>query len=238
MKAIVRACSPLALLPLLLPFLPAAPAGAAELTGRVDLVSNGSRVPGAAGRAVVYYVPDRSNGPARSAGSARQRMTTQGKEFQPRVLVVPEGGSVAFPNLDPILHNVFSVSEAARFDLGLYGRGESKDVRFEEAGVVRIFCNVHHDMVGYVLVVDTPHHASPDGQGTFRLLDLPPGRGTLTVWHEQTDTWSRRVDVPETGGSPLTIRMELSKPLIPPHLDKSGRSYRQRRRDRYRGRED
>lgn len=238
MKAIVRACSPLALLPLLLPLLPASPAGAAELTGRVDVVSKGSRVPGAAGRAVVYYVPDRPGGPARPDGSSRQRMATQRKEFEPRVLVVLEGGTVAFPNQDPILHNVFSVSEPARFDLGLYGRGESKDVRFEEAGVVRVFCNVHHDMVGYVLVVDTPHHTRPDGQGTFRLLGLPPGRGTLTVWHEQTDTWTRRVDVPETGGSPLAIRLELSKPLIPPHLDKSGRSYRGRHRDRYRGRGD
>ena len=234
MKTIARACTLLALLTALPTLLPATPAEAAELTGRVDVVSKGRQVPGAAGRAVIYFEPDQPSHQTRT-GSEPQEMVTRRKEFSPRVLVVPEGGTVAFPNQDPILHNVFSVSEPARFDLGLYGRGKSKDVRFGEEGVVRVFCNVHHDMVGYVLVVDTPHHTSPDGRGTFRLLDVPAGRGTLTVWHEQSDPWSRRIDVPETGGSPLTIQLELSKPLIPPHLDKSGRSYRQRRRDRYRG---
>lgn len=237
MKAIVRACSILALLPLLPPLVAATPAEAAELAGRVLVTSKGRSVPGAASGAVVYFEPDRSDGPARSGGGdpETQEMVTRRKEFSPRVLVVEKDGAVSFPNRDPILHNVFSVSEAARFDLGLYGRGKAERVTFQAPGVVRIFCNVHHDMVGYVLVVETPHHGSPDDRGSFRLTGLPEGPGTLTVWHEQAEPWSRRVTLSGSGNRPLEVELELSKPRIPPHLDKSGRSYRERRRDRYRG---
>lgn len=213
------------------------PAAAAELSGRVEVVSKGRSAPGEAGRAIVYFEPDRppSHGARRSAPEV-QEMVTERKEFSPRVLVVETDGAVSFPNRDPILHNVFSVSDVARFDLGLYGRGKAERVRFDEAGVVRVFCNVHHDMVGYVLVVDTPHHGRPDARGSFRLTGLPPGPGTLTVWHEQAEPWSRRIDVPASGTpSPVAARLEITKPRIPPHLDKSGRSYGARKRDRYRG---
>lgn len=71
--------------------------------------------------------------------------------------MVPAGSTVRFPNQDSILHNVFSVSRANRFDLGLYRRGEGKSATFRQPGVVRVFCNVHHSMVAYVVVVETPH---------------------------------------------------------------------------------
>jgi hypothetical protein len=82
-------------------------------------------------------------------------------------------------------------------------------------------------------VLDTPFHTAPDARGSFRLRDLPPGPGTLTVWHEQAEPWTARVTVPAAG--PVVARVELTKPRIPPHLDKFGRSYLERRRDRYRG---
>jgi plastocyanin len=213
----------------------AAPAGAADLVGRVEVLAKGRPSAGQASQAVVWFEPDRGGGapaPARPL-----EMVTRKKEFQPRVLVALRGATVAFPNRDPILHNVFSVSEARPFDLGLFGTGEAGRVRFEKGGVVRVFCNVHHDMVGYLLVLDTPHHAAPEASGAFRLRGLPAGPGTLTVWHEQAEPWSARVEVPAGGAAapPVEVRLELSKPRIPPHLDKLGRSYRERRRDRYRG---
>jgi hypothetical protein len=164
-------------------------------------------------------------------------MVTRRKEFDPRVVVAPRGATVAFPNRDPILHNVFSVSEARPFDLGLFGTGEAGRVRFDKAGVVRVFCNVHHDMVGYLLVLDTPFRAVPEPSGAFRLRDLPAGPGTLTVWHERAEPWRLRLVIPASGAAhaPVEARVELTKPRIPPHLDKLGRSYRERRRDRYRG---
>lgn len=207
------------------------PAAAAELVGRVEVVSKGRSVPGQAGQTVVWFEPDRRV-PVEPPGRTPE-MTTRRKEFTPRVLVTRRGATVVFPNQDPILHNVFSVSGPRPFDLGLLGEGETGRVRFERPGVVRIFCNVHHDMVGYVLVLDTPFHASPDPRGTFRLRDLPPGPGTLTVWHEQAEPWTARLDLPAAG--PVRARVELTRPRIPPHLDKFGRSYLQRRRDRYRG---
>lgn len=209
----------------------AGPSAAADLVGRVEVVSKGRAVPGQAAQTVVWFEPDR---PAESAPPERAlEMTTRRKEFTPRLLVAERGATVAFPNRDPILHNVFSVSDPRPFDLGLLGEDEAGRVRFERPGVVRVFCNVHHDMVGYVLVLDTPFHASPDARGDFRLRGLPPGPGTLTVWHEQAEPWTAHLTLPAAG--PVEARVELTKPRIPPHLDKFGRSYLQRRRDRYRG---
>jgi len=209
-------------------------AGAAELAGRVEVVVKGRSAPGEASQAVVWFEPDRAAAPAVPARPLE--MVTRKKEFTPRVLVAPRGATVAFPNRDPILHNVFSVSEARPFDLGLFAAGEAGRVRFDNGGVVRVFCNVHHDMVGYLLVLETPFHAAPDAAGGFRLAGLPPGPGTLTVWHEQAEPWSRRLTIPASGapGAPVEVRIELTKPRVPPHLDKFGRSYRERRRDRYR----
>ena len=213
-------------------------AGAADLPGRVEAVGGGRPTPGQASRAVVWFEPDEPvlGATAEPDDGEPPEMITRRKEFTPRVLVVPEGATVAFPNRDPILHNVFSVSEPRPFDLGLYGRGEVGRVRFPRAGVVRIFCNVHHDMVGYVVVLDTPCHGRPEADGRFRLTGLPPGPGTLRVWHEQAEPFSARVEVPEVGSAnPVTVPLDLERPRIPPHLDKFGRSYRERRGSRYRG---
>jgi plastocyanin len=180
---------------------------------------------------VVYYVPDRPTGPVEPLEETAE-MATRGKEFEPRVLTVPRGSTVAFPNRDPILHNVFSVSDPYRFDLGLYGGGDSESVTFDRPGVVRVFCNVHHEMVGYVLVLDTRHSARPDAQGRFRLTGLPAGEGELTVWHEQAEPWTRRIRIP---AGTVAVRLELTKPKIPPHRNKFGRSYRRFGRNRYDG---
>lgn len=212
----------------------AASVGAGEIAGRVEATTKGRPSPGQASLAVVYFEPDR---PVQPGTAGNLEMVTERKEFSPRVLVAPRGATVAFPNRDPILHNAFSVSEPRPFDLGLHGEGEIGRVSFPDAGVVRVFCNVHHDMVGYVLVLDTPHHTRPDARGGFRLRGLPAGPGTLTVWHEQAEPWTARVEVPAGAAAAPEVEavIELSKPRIPPHLDKFGRSYLQRRRDRYRG---
>ncbi len=88
-------------------------------------------------------------------------MVTRRKEFVPRVLVVPRGSRVRFPNEDPILHNVFSVSTPQPVRPRPLQGGPGKEKRFEKPGLVRVFCNVHHDMVAYILVLDTPYHTTP-----------------------------------------------------------------------------
>jgi hypothetical protein len=159
-------------------------------------------------------------------------MVTRGKEFVPRVLAVPKGGRVHFPNADPILHNVFSVSAGNAFDLGLYKKGPGKEKTFESPGLVRVYCNVHQAMVAYVLVVNTPYFAAPAEDGSFVLTGLPKGAGKLTVWHEQTEPWTVSVQLP-AGPAPITARIEVTRPQVPSHLDKSGKSYFSLSRDGY-----
>lgn len=218
----------------LLLLLLALPAGAEEIRGRVQLVGKGGKGPARGSdvrQAVVYYEPEGAQ-PARQ-GDRPFEMVTRKKEFTPRVLVVPKGGRVRFPNQDPILHNVFSVSTPNQFDLGLYRQGPGKEKKFDDAGLVRVYCNVHHDMVAYVLVLDTPYYASPGADGGFVLTGLPKGKGKLTVWHEQADPWTVDLELPLKTPAPVLARVEVVRPLIPAHLNKSGQSYFRSDRDRY-----
>lgn len=155
-------------------------------------------------------------------------MVTVRKEFSPKVLAVPVGSTVRFPNQDPILHNVFSITGGNRFDLGLYRGGDSEETRFTEPGIVRVFCNVHHSMVAYVAVLDTPHHSRISRDGTFRLAGLPPGPGRLTVWHDRAEP--RTVDLVLPLASPFEARLELTKDQIPRHRNKFGKPYTRKRR--------
>jgi plastocyanin len=210
------------------------PAYSEEIRGRVQLLAKGGKGPAKGSdvrQAVVYFEPA---GPqsVRSSDTPFE-MVTKSKAFAPRVLVVPKGSRVRFPNQDPILHNVFSVSSPNQFDMGLYKKGPGKEKRFEEPGLVRVFCNVHHEMVAYVLVLDTPYYVSPDAQGEFVLTGLPRGPGKLTVWHEQADPWTVEIDPSGKPAGPVMARVEIVRPLIPAHLNKLGQSYFRSQRDRY-----
>ncbi len=214
----------------------AAPVQAEELRGQVHLLAKGGKSPDRASdvrQAVVYFEPA-SPQPVRAPAEPFE-MVTKRKELLPRVLVIPRGSRVRFPNQDPILHNVFSVSSPNQFDLGLYRAGPGKEKKFEEPGLVRVYCNVHHDMVAYILVLDTPYSATPDAAGNFVLTGLPASAGKLpgklTVWHEQADPWTSRVELPQK--TPLQIGVEIVRPLIPAHLNKTGQSYFRAQRDRY-----
>ena len=209
--------------------LSAVQAAAAELTGRVILSKgSGGKASREVAAAQVYFTPETQVAPP-AAGQTYEIVTVR-KEFVPRVLTVPVGGTVRFPNQDVILHNVFSVSGKNRFDLGLYRRGEGKSVTFEHPGVVRVFCNVHHSMVAYVLVVETPYVTNPDADGRFSLSSLPAGAGTLTVWHERAEPFSKRITLPLR--EPLEVQLEVSKPRVPRHTNKFGKPYARRRSGR------
>jgi plastocyanin len=115
--------------------------------------------------------------------------------FVPRVVVVAAGGTVDFPNQDPIYHNVFSVSTTRRFDLGKYPKGHSRSVTFARTGLVNVYCDIHSDMAAFVIVA--PNHAfvQPAEDGTFALPDLPAGRYQLHVWHPDFGEFTRDVDL-------------------------------------------
>jgi plastocyanin len=213
-------------------WLAAASLAADEISGSVQLLGKGGKALAAESdvtQAVVYFEPT-SGAPSRRS-EAPFEMVTRQKQFQPRVLVVPRGARVRFPNQDPILHNVFSVSPGNAFDLGLYREGPGKEQKLERPGLVRVFCNVHHSMVAYILVLDTPYYTQPGPDGRFTLSGLPKGPGRLTVWHEQTDPWTTELKLPQS--QPVAARVEVVRPRIPPHLNKSGQSYFRSGRDRY-----
>lgn len=203
---------------------------AAQLSGTVSFIGKDGKPVGSAVDArhtVVYFTPAV---PVSRLVPGTAEMVTRGKEFVPLVLPVTRGSTVKFPNFDPILHNVFSVSGQNRFDLGLYSKGPGKPWTFKTAGVARVFCNVHHAMVGYVLVLDTPFFTTVSAAGAFSLAGLPEGDGKLTVWHPQTEplTLDRRA------GTPLPpLKLTVVRERVPAHLNKSGKEYSRDRRDRY-----
>jgi plastocyanin len=112
-----------------------------------------------------------------------QQMDQRNLQFDPFVLVAPVGGQVTFPNRDGVRHHVYSFSPAKRFELKLYGRDESRSVRFEKAGVVALGCNIHDSMVAFIKVVDTPYAAKSDVSGNVTLRGMPSGAAVVRVWH-------------------------------------------------------
>jgi plastocyanin len=152
---------------------------------------------------VVVYLEGRVGGPA---APAQLEMAQEDTAFVPGVLVVPAGSQVHFPNHDPFFHNVFSYSSTQRFDLGRYPRGESKTVRFDEPGIVKIYCEVHESMRSAVIVTENPHHAVVGADGAFALEGIPPGVYKLSVWHVDLGTKTTEVRVAEGG----TARVELT----------------------------
>ena len=219
---------PALLVPLLI-LLTSIPAPAAEIIGRVELEAKGRKARNVRPQDVLVYFESETGEPA-SAPKEPFVMTMVRKEFTPRNLIVPVGSTVRFPNEDTILHNVFSVSRENRFDLGLYRRGEGKSTTLDHPGIVRVFCNVHHEMVAHIVVVETPHFARVEVDGSFRIEGVPPGPGTLVAWFEQAEPWSQKIADP--GNGPFDIRLAVSKPRVPRHKNKFGKPY-SRRRARY-----
>ncbi|MFJ2993511.1 methylamine utilization protein [Pandoraea sp. NPDC087047] len=134
----------------------------------------------ALGDAVVYLTPEDAGAPVTRAAPAS--IVQNHKMFMPLVTVVQKGAAVDFPNRDDIAHDVYSLSEAKRFELKLY-RGRSRQVVFDKPGVVTIGCNIHDMMIAYVVVVDTPYFAKTGANGHGELPRLPAGRYRIAVWH-------------------------------------------------------
>src|SRR6266496_895518 len=114
----------------------------------------------------------------------RFRLIQQRKRFEPHLLVVAVGSTVEFPNLDPFFHNVFSLFEGKRFDLGLYEAGSIRNVSFDRPGISYIFCNIHAEMSAVVIAVPTPYYAISSVKGEIVLANVPVGRYAMHVWYE------------------------------------------------------
>src|ERR1700722_14347847 len=136
-------------------------------------------------------------------------LNQQGARFDPELVVVPTGSTVQFPNLDPIFHNVFSLSKAHKFDLGYYPQGQSRTVKFNEPGVVQVYCHIHANMYAAIVVTASPWYARPGADGSFSFSNVPAGRYRLSVWHKIAGYRKVDVTVPETG----SVDVKISVPV-------------------------
>lgn len=152
------------------------------------------------------------------------------RRFIPHLQVIPVGAEVQFPNADPFYHNVFSLFEGKRFDLGLYEAGSSKSVTFPREGVSYIFCNIHPEMSAVVLTLSTPLYALADSTDAFALHGIPPGEYQLHIWIEgvppsELETLIRAVHVSGQDLDLGTIAAPIARPPDMTHMNKFGKPY-------------
>ncbi len=205
---------------------------------RVEVAGQGANVKKRrepAPKTVIWLTPsadsDRSSDPPSAPPSKTPlRLVQKNKSFQPHVLVVPAGSDVEFPNRDPFFHNVFSLFEGKRFDLGLYEAGSSRVVRFDRPGISYIFCNIHPEMSAIVITVTTPLYGVSNPEGQIMLPGVPYGHYVLHVWSEgmgaeNAQPMTRDVTIAEGSASLGNIRVPESTSQSMAHKNKYGRSY-------------
>jgi plastocyanin len=147
----------------------------------------------------VVYLESAPRGAFDQPDQGRAAMDQRNETFVPHVLAITAGTVVDFPNSDRFYHNVFSLSKAARFDLGRYAVGKSKSVRFNQPGIVRVFCEIHSHMNAFILVFGHPFFATTDSDGRYRINNVPPGTYNVIAWNEGLASEPKSVTIPPGG---------------------------------------
>ncbi len=203
--------------------------GQDALKGHVDLTRNGRRLKDAS-HAVIWLTPIGSMvGIPRQQPSQIPKLVQKDKAFHPSLIVIPVGGKVEFPNKDPFFHNVFSLFEGKRFDLGLYESGTTRFVQFDKPGVSFIFCNIHAQMSAVVITLSTPYYAISDAPGEVSIPNVPPGRYALQIFHpavsnEELRAMTREITVGSGNTSMGSFTLAESDVTLA-HKNKYGRDY-------------
>jgi hypothetical protein len=157
-------------------------------------------------------------------------LTQHDKTFEPHVLVVEVGTVVQFPNKDPFFHNIFSLFDGKRFDLGLYEAGTTRSVRFDRPGISYLFCNIHAEMSAVVVAVETPYYAISNSSGNISIHDVPDGRYQLHVWYERSlpedlKGLTAPVTISDSGRSLGAIKVVENPNFTLAHKNKYGQDY-------------
>ncbi len=206
----------------------AAPFAVQQIKGRIELVNSKLKSRDASG--VVVWLKPADGSTPRNGSKQRKIINQRDKRFLPHIVAVEAGSEVDFPNDDPFFHNVFSIYNGKRFDLGLYASGETRPVNFNRPGISYIFCNIHPKMSAVVVALDTPYFAVSDKAGSFTISNIPAGDYRLSVWHERAKpetlaAISRTVQV-GTGELDLGAINISEEGYVPrPHPDKHGQEY-------------
>ena len=144
------------------------------------------------------------------------RMAQQNLQFEPFVLIVPVGADVSFPNLDIVRHHVYSFSPAKTFELKLFGHDETRVVHFDKAGVVDLGCNIHDNMIAYIVVVDTPFAAKTNAAGEAVVRGVPAGTRSVRVWHPYMRAPGNSVSLNMVVPGEGQVRQMVAAQLHPP----------------------
>lgn len=204
---------------------------AASVRGRIEIIPSSSRKSTSSNDAsgVVVWLTSLEPGASRS-GRSRGKMIQKGKRFTPHILAVEVGTEVDFPNEDPFFHNVFSIYDGRRFDLGLYASGETRPVNFSRPGVSYIFCNIHPQMSAAIIAVNTPYYAVSSSQGQFAMDSVASGKYQLQVWHERStaehlESLTRTVDINSSALDLGVIKVSEEGYIPTLHRNKYGQEY-------------
>ncbi len=194
------------------------PVSAGQVVGSIK-----TRVRQGASASVPVVYAERLDAPTPSRAGTFT-IAQKNKAFAARVLAVPGGSTVSFPNEDPIFHNVFSLSTPQPFDLGLYRSGATKTRTFTEPAVYHVFCNIHPQMVSFLVVAPSSWVATAGPDGAWR-LDVPPGRYRITALSERAAPVSIEVTVGPNPTQAPPIALDESVAVTTPHLNKLGKPY-------------
>ncbi|HKW19445.1 MAG TPA: hypothetical protein VJO35_18190 [Terriglobales bacterium] len=178
---------------------------------------------------VVWLTPIGAQPTRKMVPNQSLRLVQHNKSFEPHLLVVPVGAVVAFPNRDPFFHNVFSLFDGKRFDLGLYEAGTTRNVSFDRVGVSYIFCNIHAEMSAVVIALDTPYYGISNRKGEIVIPDVPTGSYTLRTWAETVlpealNAMSREVRI-SANNSTLGVLQISAGMISAAHKNKFGMDY-------------
>lgn len=202
-----------------------------ELKGKAQLTRNGRHVHDAS-KVVIWLTPlGATPAPAPPQQTAPiPQLVQKEKSFQPSLLVIPAGGQVEFPNRDPFFHNVFSLFDGKRFDLGLYESGTTQFVKFDKPGISFIFCNIHAQMSAVVIALNTPYYSISNWRGDISIPDVVPGRYQMHVFHpsvspEALHAAEREITVSPGESFLGTITLAESDIDLAAHKNKYGHDY-------------
>jgi plastocyanin len=201
------------------------------LKARMQLTRDGHRAKDAS-NAVLWLTPlGTTPAPpiAPQKASEIPQLVQTNKSFRPSLLVIPVGGKVEFPNHDPFFHNVFSLFDGKRFDLGLYESGTTRYVQFDKPGISYIFCNIHAQMSAVIIALNTPYYGISNPRGDISIPNVPPGRYELQVFHssaspDELQSLSREITITPGDSFIGTFRLEESN-IAHAHMNKYGRDY-------------